>query len=137
MVENMTSDPIADMLTRIRNVLMRGRSLVDVPYSKKKENLLKVLKENGYVDDIKIYKEKGSVFKNIAVTLAKDSNNKHKLTHLKRISRPGLRMYKSYREIRPILNGKGISVISTSRGVMRGLDAKKKKLGGEIICEIY
>lgn len=132
----MLSDPIADMLARLKNANMRKRSNVELPYSKMKEGVLKVMKERNYIASYKTFKEKNSSFKSLSVDLSHD-NNTALFTDVKRISKPSLRVYKNYKNIRPLKSGLGTYIISTSQGIMSDTNARKKKLGGEVICSIY
>ncbi len=124
------TDPIADLLTRVRNGQMARQEVVAVPFSQMKKNILDVLQKKGFIQD---YKEGvDGKFKTLNITL----DNTKKLT-LKRISKPGQRIYVGKGEIGKVLNGYGISLISTSKGVMSGDEARKQGVGGEILCEVY
>lgn len=123
----MNTDPIADLLTRVRNAVAAGHERVVLPHSKLKMAVLAVLKSRGYVAD---YKEDS---RDIQITL----NTEHKQINLKRISKPGHRVYKKSKELKPVLQGYGIGVISTPQGVMTTDEAYKKHLGGEVICEVW
>ena len=127
------SDPIADMLTRIRNA---GRALlpaVELPHSRMKESVAKILKSEGYVGDVAV---EGNVIKKLKIRL-KYQGKKGVIEGLKRVSRPGLRKYVGATEIPRVLGGLGVSIVSTSEGVMTGTQAKKKNLGGELLCYIW
>ena len=127
----MMTDPIADMLTRMRNALGAGQDRVEIPASKLKANICKVLKDEGYIRSFKIIaKEKSDI--RIKVLL-KDGA----IVGLKRFSKPGLRQYRGYNDMPRVLSGLGISVVSTSQGVMSSREAKNKKLGGEVLCNIW
>ncbi len=126
----MHTDPIADMLTRIRNAERAGKKHMRIPYSKMKHAVLQVFEKNKFVNEIKIETE-GS-FKELSFELTGKGN----ALQIDRISKPGQRIYVSAKEIPAVLNGLGICVISTSKGVMSGLEAKKQKLGGELLCTI-
>ena len=126
----MHTDPIADLLTRIRNSARVRQTVLHAPYSKVKKAILEVLKEKEFIERIEISGEGKE--KEITVTLKQD-----KTLHLKRISKPGKRMYIKNTNIRKPRSGLGINIISTSQGIMSGEQAKAKKLGGEILCEIY
>lgn len=129
------TDPIADMITRIRNAQMVKKQTVKVPFSKFKMEILKVLKKYGYIQDfVKIGREPKRL---IEITLAYDENNKPKITEIKKISKPSQRVYKKSKEIFPARSGFGIYVVSTSQGVMSDREAKARKLGGEIILEVW
>ncbi|HEY5714239.1 MAG TPA: 30S ribosomal protein S8 [Candidatus Gracilibacteria bacterium] len=122
------TDPIADFLTRIRNAQMAGVKEVHVPYSTVKENIAKVLEKNGFLASVK--KDDNGKFPELVVTRV------DKEITLKRISKPGQRIYVKYDEVRKVLNGFGIAVISTSKGLMTGYEARAQKLGGEYVCEV-
>ena len=126
------NDTISDLLTRIRNGQMSHKEKVTIPYSKMKEALCKVMLEEGYIEGINIEE---SEYKNIIVDL-KYYEGKPVIDLIQRISRPGLRIYKSPNEIPLVKNGLGICIVSTSQGLMTGKVAKEKKYGGEIICYI-
>lgn len=131
----MLSDPIADMLARIKNANMRKIKKVELPYSKLKESIVKVLKEKKYISDYKVFKEKNKSFKSLSILLNYDENSL--ITDLSRVSKPSLRVYKKHDELKPLKNGIGTYIISTSQGVMADTEAKKRKLGGEVICSVY
>lgn len=126
----MTTDPIADMLTRIRNAAGARQSSTRIPYSKIKESIAGILKANEFIADFKIEPEG---LKSIVVELETPTN----LTNLARISKPGRRVYTAAGEIPTILGGRGIVVISTSHGLMTGREARKLGLGGELICKVW
>ena len=128
-------DPIAEMLTQIRNSLMAGQKTCVVRYSKIKEEILKILKNEEYIRDYKIEERLGK--KNIRVSLSFDRDNKSSINRIKRISKPGRRIYMPYTKLPYILRGMGMLVLSTSKGLMTDKNARKEKIGGEIICEIY
>lgn len=131
----MLTDPIADMLTRIRNAVRVERPHVDVPVSKVKRGLADVLKREGYIWDWA--EVAAEPVPQLRLELKYGPNGEHVIQNIKRISTPGRRVYRKATELRPILNGLGISVISTSSGVISDREARQKKLGGEILCEIY
>ena len=127
------TDPISDMLTRIRNA---GRALlptVEMPHSRMKENLANILKKEGYVADVSV---DGKTLKKLKIQL-KYQGKKSVIEGLRRISKPGLRHYVGATEIPRVLNGMGISIVSTPEGVMTGAEAKKKNLGGELLCQVW
>lgn len=126
----MHTDPIADLLTRIRNAHMRGRTTVVMPYSKMKEEIAKILKTNKFIVDFTENTE--TKFKELVVTLREDKVD----FALKRVSKPGQRIYVKAGEIKKVKNGLGIGIISTSQGVMTTKEARQKGLGGELMCEI-
>lgn len=128
----MTTDPIADMLTRIRNGLSANKTMVVVPYSKIKQSIAQILKTNGYITDVK--EVKNGAFMMLELKLA--GSNK-KITTITRVSKPGRRMYTPMSEIPNVLGGRGIVIISTPSGIMTGTEARKKGVGGELICTVY
>lgn len=131
----MSTDNIGDMLTRIRNGYMAGNREVVIPHTKLKEEIARVMVEEKYLVSFKVKKnEKG--FKEIITTLqyVKDKPSIHKI---KRISKPGLRIYKGAKNLYPILSGMGIAILSTSKGIMTAKQAKKQKIGGEVLCELW
>lgn len=131
----MVNDTISDMLTRIRNANNAKHYLVEIPSTKMTQSIANILKEEGFIEDFQIIKEN---FHTILISL-KYVGKKRKpvITSLERISKPGLRIYKSSKEIPVVLGNLGISILSTSKGIMTGKTAKSLKLGGEILCEIY
>ena len=131
----MNTDPIADMLTRIRNANMVTLPEVSMPSSKLKVALAKLLKEEGYIVDYK--EEVNGVFKTLTITLKYDEHNKPVITNLRRVSRPGLRTYHKAKNLEQVFGGMGISVISTSKGLLTDRKARKENLGGEVICQVW
>jgi small subunit ribosomal protein S8 len=127
------SDPISDMLTRIRNAGKALLPVVELPHSRMKESVAKILKSEGYVADVAV---EGNVGKKLKISL-KYQGKKSVIEGLKRVSRPGLRRYVGSTEIPRVLNGMGISIVSTPEGVMTGTQAKKKNLGGELLCNVW
>jgi small subunit ribosomal protein S8 len=128
------TDPIADMLTRIRNANQMKYETVDIPASKLKKEILEVLKSEGYILGYKVIKK--DVQDTLRVNL-KYLNNERVVKGLKRISKPGLRVYAKTNEVPKVLNGLGIAVISTSRGIMTDREARKQKVGGEILAYVW
>jgi small subunit ribosomal protein S8 len=131
---NMT-DPIADMLTRVRNGSMARHQSVLIPMSKIKLSLARILKEEGYIKDFDVPVELGN--RMFRVWLKYGPDKRPVLTGLKRVSRPGLRVYSKKSEIPMVLGGLGISVLSTPQGLMTGREAFRKNLGGEVICYVW
>jgi small subunit ribosomal protein S8 len=127
------SDPISDMLTRIRNASRALLPAVELPHSRMKESLAQILKKEGYVAEVSV---DGKTIKKLKIQL-KYRGKKNVIEGLKRISKPGLRKYVGATEIPRVLGGLGISIVSTSEGVMTGTQAKKKNLGGELLCYIW
>ncbi len=130
----MVTDPIADMLTRIRNANQQRHSEVVIPASKLKVDLAEILKNEGFIKDYKVEGE--GVVKNIVITL-KYKGNERVITGLKRVSKPGLRQYAKVNEIPKVLNGLGIVVLSTSQGLMTDKKARAKQIGGEVLAYIW
>lgn len=131
----MFTDPIADMLTRIRNANIVSHEEVEMPSSKLKVELAKVLKDEGYITDY-TEKEVGK-FKVLSVKLKYDERNKPVISNLKRISKTGLRVYSKAKDLPQVFGGLGIAIISTSKGLMTDRKAKKENLGGEVICYVW
>ena len=129
------TDTIADMLTRIRNANAMRYTEVSVPASKLKEELARILKEEGFIVDYKIVDK--DVQGNIVITLKYGKNKERVITGLKRISKPGLRVYVKSDEVPKVLNGLGIAIISTSKGIMTDKEARKENLGGEVLAYIW
>ena len=129
------TDTIADMLTRIRNANAMRYTEVTVPASKLKLELARILKEEGYIKDYKVVKD--NVQGSIVLTLKYGENKERVITGLKRISKPGLRVYAQKNEVPKVLNGLGTAVISTSKGVMTDKEARKQNLGGEVLAYIW
>jgi small subunit ribosomal protein S8 len=127
----MNTDPIADLLTRIRNAQNAHQASVNLPHSKIKEGILDIMKKWKFIEDYKVENE--GINKSLNVTLRED---REKLT-LKRVSKCGQRIYVKKEDLKIIKSGLGISILSTSQGLMTNLDAKKHNIGGELICEIY
>lgn len=129
------TDPIGDFLTRIRNgVLVRKKSIA-APYSKIKLAITKILKEEGYLEDFKTVGKGGKKY--IQVFPKYDEEGNPFLEEIKRISKPGRRVYMGYKDFKPIKGGYGFRIVSTHRGIMTDKEAKRRKLGGEVICEVF
>ena len=129
------TDPVADLLTRIRNANSIGNKSLKVPYSSLKQNILRVLKEQGYITDY--FPEMAGTKGVIRVELKYGPDGEKVLRSVRRISKPGRRIYSPARQIPEVLSGMGITVLSTSKGVISSVEAKKLGLGGEILCEVY
>lgn len=131
----MMTDPIADMLTRIRNAVRVERPHVDMPASKVKCGVADVLKREGYIWD---WQQVDSVpAQQLRIELKYGPNREPVIRRIRRVSKPGCRIYRKARDLRPVLNGLGITVISTNRGVVSDREARARNLGGEVLCEIY
>lgn len=131
----MMTDPISDMLTRIRNAVRVERPFVEMPLSKVKVGLAEVLKREGYIWDWQSVEAKPC--SRLRIDLKYGPNGEQVIRHIKRVSKPGCRVYKASRELRPVLNGLGITVVSTSRGVVSDREARQRNLGGEVLCEVW
>src|SRR6187455_2392151 len=129
------TDPIADMLTRIRNAIAAKHSRADIPASKLKLEIARILKEEGYINNF-VLKGEG-LKRTIRVFLRYDAKGTSSITHLSRVSRPGRRVYVGAGEIPRVLGGYGINIVSTSQGLMSGKKARKENVGGEILAEVY
>ena len=131
----MMTDPIADMLTRIRNAVRVERSHVDLPYSNIKKGIADVLKSEGYIWDWEVIEAQPC--NTLRLTLKDGQNGEKVIRHIKRLSKPGRRIYSSSSELKPVLNGLGITVISSSSGVVSDRVARQKNIGGEVLCEVW
>jgi len=131
-----TTDPIADLLTRVRNALARKEESVLIPASKTKMAIAKILLDEGYIKNVETAKNKDG-FDNIKITLKYGANDQKVITGLKRISKPGLRVFVGVEDIPQVLSGLGIAIISTSQGIMTGKKAKEKNTGGEVLAYIW
>ncbi len=131
----MTSDPIADMLTRVRNALAARHPKVDVPGSKLKLEIARILKEEGYITNYKLAEE--GVKKVIKIYLKYTPGNLPVISHIERISRPGCRVYIGSQEVQRVLGGMGINILTTPKGVMTGAAARKEGVGGEVLCQLW
>jgi small subunit ribosomal protein S8 len=130
-----STDPIADMLTAIRNALQVRHPKVDVPASKRKAEIARVLKEEGFVAAYKVIEENKK--KVLRVYLKYGPEKQRVITGLRRVSKPGRRAYRGRREIKAVYGGLGISILTTPRGIMTGRQARRQSLGGEILCEVW
>jgi small subunit ribosomal protein S8 len=150
----MMTDPIADMLTSIRNAVRIERPQVELPLSKVKRGLAEVLKREGYIWDWREEKKEGESARNsdddsdndkhkrfvpthLVIQLKYGPNGERVIRHIRRVSKPGRRVYSQAHGLRPVLNGLGISIISTSRGVISDREARQRNLGGEVLCEVW
>lgn len=129
-----STDPIADMLTRIRNAIMVRKSEVSLPHSNNKQAIAQILKSNGFVKDVVV--SDARVGKTLKVVINTDHENA-KITEIVRLSKPGRRYYVGSNEIPTVKRGRGIVIVSTSKGVMTGAQAREQKVGGELICKVY
>lgn len=139
------TDPIADMLSRIRNASMVRKNEVVLPMSKTKFNIAQIMEKEGWIQKAEVVKgglnnnesQKGSKFDQIKIVLKYKKSGKSVISSIKRISKPGLKVYTGYKELPVVLNGFGIAIISTPKGLLTNKNAKLQKIGGEVICEIY
>lgn len=131
----MLTDPIADMLTRIRNANHQRHATVDIPASKIKLAIAEILKEEGYIADYEVIEE--NVQGTIRISLKYINEKERVITGIRRISKPGLRIYVNSNELPTILGGLGIAIISTSAGIMTDKEARKQKVGGEVLCYVW
>jgi small subunit ribosomal protein S8 len=129
-----STDPISDMLTRIRNAIAVSKSEISLPYSKIKLSVAQILVKNGFISDVSA-SGKG-IDKKITIII-NEQNANPKITEIDRLSRPGRRLYVKAKEIPKVKSGRGIVIVSTPKGVMSGDDAKKSAVGGELICKVY
>ena len=130
----MVTDPIADMLTRIRNAIQAKHDSVIVPSNKEKLEIARILKEEGFITDFVV---DGDLKKNIIITLKYGKNNEKVISGLKRISKPGLRVYARANELPRVLNGLGVAIISTSKGMITDKEAKQQHIGGEVVAYVW
>lgn len=131
----MMTDPIADMLIRIKNALSARHKTVVVPASKLKLAIVHVLKNEGYIEDFIYIDEKPQA--KIQIQLKYDENKRPVISGVKRVSKPGRRIFMGYKELPKVMNGLGIAIVSTSQGIMTDHEARRRKIGGEVICEIW
>ena len=130
----MITDPIADMLTRIRNAIKARHPKVDVPASRLKTEIARILKDEGYILNYKVAED--GARKTIKIYLKYQANNKPVITRMERVSRPGCRVYVSRDEIPRVVGGLGVNILTTPKGLMSGREAQKQGVGGEILCQI-
>ncbi len=128
------SDPVAEFLTRIRNALLREHSQVTIPSSNLKENIARVLKSEGFINDYDV--GDAPLGFSLKISLKYDTRGDSVIREIKRVSRPGLRVYKRFKEMKPLLNGQGVYVVSTSRGLMSDAQCRQEQIGGEVLCSI-
>ena len=133
------TDPIADFLTRLRNAIVARKAKVEVPASKLKRRLAELLREEGFIENVdeKLDDSKGFPLPTLTITLRWDGQQRCAIQGLKRVSRPGRRVYVRHDRIPRVLSGLGISILSTSHGLVSDRDARRLKLGGELLCEVW
>lgn len=130
----MVNDPIGDMISQIKNASLAGRTSVTLPYSRVKEQLAQIMKEAGYLSDVT---KEGEAPKFLLTVKLRYKGRQPVISDLKRKSKPGLRVYVSKNTIPVVVGGMGVAIVSTSQGIMTGKEAKKRGLGGELLCEIW
>lgn len=132
------TDPIADYLTRLRNAIKANHRVVEIPASNLKKEITRILFEQGYILNYKFMKDEESPRETIKIALKYDPVDRvNAIKALKRVSRPGLRQYTGYKEMPRVLNGLGIAILSTSKGVMTNKQAAREQIGGEVLCYVY
>ena len=134
------TDPIADMLARTRNALMARHTMVSIPSSKMKISIAKILKDEGYINDYRVVEDEDSQYRVLQLALKYVGDVKHQravITDLKRVSKPGRRIYTGVKEIPWVRSGMGIAVLSTPKGVLTGQQARRLNVGGEILCYVW
>lgn len=127
----MSNDRLSNMLSSLKNASMAGKNFVELPHTKECEGVANVLKDAGYLTEVKTFKEKGSSFKSLRLDLDPS------LTQTVRVSKPGQRIYSSAAHLSRVSKGIGVLVVSTSKGILSGSEARKRKLGGEVLCEVF
>jgi small subunit ribosomal protein S8 len=135
----MTSDPIADMLTRIRNALLAGKATVDIPKSKIKVEIARILKQEGYIEDYALAAEDTAI-PMISVTLKYYGPRRERrpvITHIERVSKPGRRIYRQRTDLPRVMSGIGIAIVTTPLGVMTAQEARRQRVGGEVLCYVW
>ena len=133
----MITDPISDMLTRVRNAIGARQTKVDVPASRVKIEVARILKEEGYITNYSIKTKEDSSIRTLRIFLRYGPKGESVISHLSRVSKPSRRVYLPSDEIPKVLGGLGINILSTSKGLMTGKNARKSKVGGEVLCLIY
>lgn len=134
----MVNDPIADMLTRIRNALMAGKSEVSFPKSKLKVEIVRILKEEGYIEDYAIGEETPVALVNVKLKYHGARRQRRPvITNISRISKPGRRVYRNRRDLPRVLSGTGIAIVTTPKGVMTAAQARRERVGGEVLCYVW
>jgi small subunit ribosomal protein S8 len=129
-----STDPIADMLSRVRNAINVRKNEVSMPHSKVKESVAQLLKENGFLTGVRV--SDAAVGKTLTITINDESENA-RITEIVRLSKPGRRFYTKSKEIPTVKRGRGLVIVSTSKGMMTGVEAKNQGIGGELICKVY
>lgn len=134
----MISDPIGDMLTRIRNALMAGHATVDVPNSKLKQEIARILKQEGFIEDYTIGDQKPGAMIQIKLKYyGSRRDRKPVITHLERVSKPGRRVYRGRQDLPRVMSGIGVAIVTTPKGVMTAQEARRQRVGGEVLCYVW
>ena len=128
-------DPVSDLLTRIRNAHLAKHDRVDVPKSKLKAEICRILRDEGFIRNFKLIEQRPQSL--LRIFLEYDEEGTPAITHLRRISKPGRRVYRGADQIRPVLNGRGLGVVSTNLGVISDAQAREQRVGGEVLCEVW
>jgi len=129
------TDPIADLLTQIRNALLAKHDRLDVPVSKLKLEICKILKEEGYIKNFRVIE--GSPVGSLRIFLRYSAEGEPAISHVERVSKPGRWIYKASQDIKPVRNGLGLGIVSTSQGLLSDVQARQRKVGGELLCELW
>ena len=129
------TDPIADLLSRIRNALLAKHDRLDVPVSKLKLEICKILKEEGFIKNFRVID--GSPVGSVRIFLRYSPDGQPAINHVERVSKPGRRVYKASADIKPVRNGLGVGIVSTSQGLLSDAQARQRKVGGELLCELW
>ena len=134
----MISDPIGDMLTRVRNALLAGKATVEMPSSKLKVEIARILKQEGFIEDFTVGEEKPAPIMSITLKYyGARRERKPVITHLERVSKPGRRIYKGRRDLPRVMSGIGIAIVTTPKGVMTAQEARRQHVGGEVLCYVW
>lgn len=134
----MISDPVGDMLTRVRNALMAGKATVELPSSKLKVEIARILKQEGFIEDFTVGDEKPAPIMSITLKYyGSRRERKPVITHLERVSKPGRRVYKGRRDLPRVMSGIGIAIVTTPKGVMTAQEARRQQVGGEVLCYVW
>jgi small subunit ribosomal protein S8 len=131
-----STDPIADMFTRIRNAIAVNKQEVSLPHSTIKESVARLLKESNFIEDVRVTKDKETVGKTLTIRINSETSNA-RITEIVRLSKPGRRYYVNAKEIPVVKRGRGLVIVSTSKGIMTGSQAQAQHVGGELICKVY
>lgn len=132
------SDPVADMICRIKNAYTRRHKKLSLPYSRLKEGVAKVLLSEGYVEDVKMVQdEKSAITKTLFIWLKYDTDGGSVISEIRKVSKPGRRVYRGVDRLEKVLDGLGVSVLSTSKGILSDRQARKQRIGGELLCRVW